>query len=135
MKGSLFGGGWLLLLAGDIIVFAFVTLFGFASHGTLGSAGSRMLATWVPLWLAWLLIAPHLLVYREEITSEWNQLWRPLWAMILAAPFAAWLRGVWLGSPILPVFVVVLGGVSALAILAWRALFWAWRFWMDRRRG
>jgi hypothetical protein len=44
--------------------------------------------------------------------------------MVLAGPLAAWMRGVLLGNaPILPVFVVVLGGVSALALLAWRALY------------
>jgi len=44
--------------------------------------------------------------------------------MVLAGPMVGWLRGVWLGQVILPIFVVVLGGISALAILAWRAIFW-----------
>jgi len=52
-----------------------------------------------------------------------RQLWRPFWAMVLAAPLASWLRAVWLNAPILWLFVLVLGGFSALGILAWRALY------------
>ena len=52
-----------------------------------------------------------------------RQLWRPFWAMVLAAPLASWLRGVWLNAPIMPIFVLVLGGFSALGILAWRAVY------------
>ena len=113
---------WLII--GDIFTLALVTLFGFASHNELGTAGSRMLTTFLPLVFAWLLISPWLGVFDAAITSNPRQLWRPFWAMILAGPMAGWIRGAWLQSPILPIFVVILGGVSALAILAWRALFW-----------
>jgi hypothetical protein len=37
--------GLYLLIAGDIIALAFVTIVGFASHGTAGTAGIRMLTT------------------------------------------------------------------------------------------
>ena len=114
----------LILICGDVVVFALVTLFGFSTHNTLGSAGSRMLATFIPLLAGWALIAPFLGVYNLERVADARQLWRPFWAMVLAGPMVAWLRGVWLGQVILPVFVVVLGGVSALAILAWRTIFW-----------
>lgn len=113
-----------VLIAGDIITLAIVTIIGFASHGTADTAGSRMLTTFIPLVAAWLLIAPYLNVYDRKIVLEGSQLWRPLWAMVLAAPMAAWLRGLMLSSPILPVFVVILGGVSAVAILIWRGLYW-----------
>lgn len=113
---------WLLL--GDIISLGLVTLFGFASHGTLNTAGARVLSTFIPLLAAWFLSAPLLGVYRLEWVVQARQLWRPFWAMVLAAPFAAWLRAVWLGSVVLPIFVVVLGGVSAIAILVWRLVFW-----------
>ena len=82
-----------------------------------------MLTTFVPLVIAWLLIAPHLRVFQDAVTSDWKELWRPFWAMVLAAPLAAWLRGGWLDAPILPIFVVVLGGISALSILAWRLVY------------
>lgn len=113
-----------VLIAGDIITLAIVTIIGFASHGTADTAGSRMLTTFIPLVAAWLLIAPYLKVYDRNIVLEGSQLWRPLWAMVLAAPMAAWLRGLMLSSPILPVFVVILGGVSAVAILIWRGFYW-----------
>jgi len=113
---------WLLI--GDIFVLGLVTLYGFASHDELGTAGSRMLTTFIPLVGAWILISPWLGVFKAEYAANPRQLWRPFWAMVLAGPMAAWLRGAWMQRPILPLFVVVLGGVSALALLAWRALYW-----------
>jgi len=114
----------IILITGDIITLVIVTLIGFASHGTADTAGSRMLTTFIPLVAAWLLISPHLKVYDGDTVLEGRQLWRPFWAMILAAPMAVFLRGLILNSPILPVFVIILGGVSAVAILAWRGLYW-----------
>ena len=113
----------IVLIIGDILTFIIVTVIGFASHGTAGTAGTRMLTTFLPLLAAWFLIAPHLKVYEKQKVLDWQQLWRPFWSMILAAPLAAWMRGVILNSPILPLFVVILGGFSALGILVWRALF------------
>jgi len=113
---------WLII--GDAITLALVTAVGFASHGTLETAGTRMLTTYVPLLVSWFLIAPYLGVYNLEPVADIRQLWRPFWAMVLAAPFAAWMRGAWLGTAILPLFVVVLGGFSALAIIVWRLLYW-----------
>jgi hypothetical protein len=112
-----------VLLSGDVITLALVTGFGFATHGTLDTAGFRMLTTFIPLLIAWMAAAPFLGAYDPERALDARQLWRPLWAMILAAPLAAWLRGAWLNAPIMPVFVLVLGGFSALGMLAWRALY------------
>lgn len=112
-----------ILLAGDMVTFALVTIFGFATHGTLDSAGMRMLSTFLPVLVAWLLFAPFFGVYQPGMAAEFRNLWRPFLAMVLAAPFAAWLRGVWLGTVILPIFVVVLGGICALAVLAWRGFY------------
>jgi hypothetical protein len=114
----------LILICGDVVVFALVTIFGFSSHHTLGTAAGRMLATFIPLVVGWALIAPFLGVYDLQRVVDWRQLWRPFWAMVLAGPMVGWLRGVWLGQVILPIFIVVLGGISALAIFTWRALFW-----------
>ena len=115
----------LILILGDVVTLALVTVYGFASHDELSAAGARMLTTFIPLVVAWLLIAPHLKVFDLDIVTDYRQLWRPFWAMILAAPMAAWMRGAWLRSPVLPIFVVILGGVSALALLTWRVIFWA----------
>lgn len=113
-----------VLIAGDIITLAVVTVIGFASHGIANTAGARMLTTFIPLVVAWFLVAPFLNVYKSEYVLDGIQLWRPVWAMVLAAPMAAWLRGVMLSSPVLPIFVVILGGASVAGILIWRALFW-----------
>jgi hypothetical protein len=126
---------WFVLYLGDTITLALITVYGFASHGTLNAAGTRMLTTFLPLLMAWSLIAPHLRVFQDSVTSDWKGLWRPFWAMMLVAPLAAWIRGAWLNTPILPIFVVVLGGTSALALLAWRALYWAVQNWKRRSYG
>lgn len=120
---------WLVFL-GDVLTLALVTLLGFATHDTLQSAGWRLLTTFLPLLAAWLLVAPHLGVFDPERLADPRQLWRPFWAMVLAGPLAAWLRGVWLNAPIIPIFVVVLGGLTALALLTWRAVY----LWLSGRR-
>src|SRR4030067_3305932 len=101
------------VLAGDMLTLALVTLAGFARHDELGTAGFRILTTFIPLVVAWLLVAPHLGAFDLQRLSDPRQLWRPFWAMVLGAPFAGWLRGVMLNSPVLPLFVVILGGVCA----------------------
>lgn len=112
-----------ILLIGDLVTLLLVTALGFATHGTLGSAGFRILTTFVPLLIAWAAVAPFLGAYDSGRATQARQLWRPFWAMILAAPLASWLRAVWLNAPILWIFVLVLGGFSALGILAWRAFY------------
>jgi len=111
---------WLYI--GDIVTLGVVTAYGFASHGTLGSAGMRLLTTFIPLLVAWFLLAPFLGVYQNDYRDDWCALWRPFMAMVLGAPWAAFLRAVLLGTTITPLFVVILGGVSALAIVFWRGL-------------
>jgi hypothetical protein len=111
------------LIAGDLLTLLLVTIFGFASHESLETGGTRMLTTFIPLLAAWFMVAPFIGVYQLKWATSLNNLWRPFWAMVLAAPMAAWIRGVWLGTPVIPIFVLVLGGVSALGILAWRLIF------------
>ena len=113
----------IILIAGDLVTLGLVTIFGFASHGTAGTAGVRMLTTFVPLVIAWFLVAPFLKVYDPESAANWRQIWRPFWSMVISGPMAAWLRGMILDAPILPLFVIILGGVSAIGILLWRCLY------------
>lgn len=125
MKIRLPPTGMLLLALGDVLVLAVVTLWGFATHDSLQSAGSRLFTTFIPLVAAWFLLAPHLQAYDLQRTKRWQELWRPFWSMVLGGPLAAFLRGALLNRPIVPLFVVILGGISALALLAWRILVWA----------
>jgi Protein of unknown function (DUF3054) len=126
---------FLWLLVGDIVTLGLVTIFGFATHGTLGSAGVRILSTFLPVVMSWFLVAPFLGAYRLEWVVNWRQLWRPFWAMVLAAPFAAWMRAVWLENVVIPIFVVVLGGISAIAILIWRLVYWIILTRLDKSNG
>lgn len=116
-------GQTVILLVGDVVTLGLVTVFGFATHGTFGTAGMRMLSTFIPLVVAWLLVAPHLGAFDLQGVRNYRNLWRPFWAMVIAGPMAAWLRGAWLNAPILPIFVVVLGGFSALGLLFWRSIY------------
>lgn len=113
----------IILIAGDILTLGLVTIFGFASHGTAGTAGARMLTTFLPLLFSWFMVAPFLKVYDPESAANWSQIWRPFWSMVISGPLAAWLRGVILGTPILPLFILILGGVSAIGLLLWRSLY------------
>jgi len=124
VEGQTLKSRFAILIIGDVLTIALVTVVGFATHDELGTAGWRMLTTFIPVLIAWGLVAPFLGVYDFQRVAQARQLWRPFWAAVLAAPMAGWIRGVWFGEVILPVFVFVLGGVSALAILAWRTLFW-----------
>ena len=113
------------LAAGDGGALLLVTLAGFATHGELESAGLRLLSTFVPLCAAWALIAPWLGLYDLEKSGQPAQLWRPLAAMLLAAPLAGILRGFWLNAVVLPIFVLILGASAALGLLIWRVI-WIW---------
>lgn len=119
-----------ILILGDILAILITTLIGFATHGEVG-AGSpspydvlpRMLAAFIPLTIAWFLLAPWFWLFQPEITSNPKQLWRPVLAMLFAAPLAAVLRGLILNVPILPIFAVVLAATSAFGMLIWRGIY------------
>ena len=119
-----------MLIAGDILAILFTTIIGFVTHGEVG-AGSpgpyiilpRMAAAFFPLVVAWFLVSPFLGLFQQDITSNPRQLWRPVLAMIFAAPLAAVLRGLLLNTPIIPIFAVVLSATSALGMMLWRGIY------------
>jgi hypothetical protein len=101
-----------------------ITVIGFGFHGETDlSYVPRMLTTFFPLVVGWFLIAPWLSLFDMHIVSEPKQLWRPVLAMLLAAPMTAILRAAMLNSLALPLFTLILGGSAALGILVWR---WIW---------
>lgn len=119
-----------LLVFGDILALAMVTLAGFATHDSLEiSALPRMLATFLPMLAGWFLVAPWLGLYETETSLRPGLLWRPVLAVLLSTPLAATLRGVILNAAILPIFVGVMAGSAGLGLLAWRALY----LWLARR--
>jgi hypothetical protein len=114
----------IFLLVGDVTAVLVVSIVGFASH-QLSVFNPRLLATFFPMLTGWLAAAPWLGLYDPSVRCRVSSWWRVLLAVALAAPLAAWLRALWLGgAPIQPVFVAVLGGVSAVGMLLWRLL-WA----------
>jgi hypothetical protein len=116
-----------ILILGDILAILITTLIGFATHNELDvSFIGRMTAAFLPLVIGWFLLAPWFGLFQPRTTSDLKQLWRPVLAMIFAAPLAAVLRGLMLNAPIIPIFAVVLGATSALGMLAWRGLYFLW---------
>lgn len=113
-----------ILIVGDLFALAVVTVFGFATHGETGLLFlPRLAATFIPLVIAWFLLAPWFGLFRAEISRDAPQLWRPALAMLFACPLATVLRGLILNAPIVPIFAVVLSVTSALGMIAWRGLF------------
>jgi hypothetical protein len=113
---------WLVL--GDLLVHGLTTFLGFASHGELEiSSAGRMLATFFPFTAAWFLIAPWLGLFRLEEVRAVRQAWRAPLAAVYAAPLGAILRALWLRTPVLPLFVIIMAGVNAGIMLAWRAAY------------
>ena len=113
-----------ILILGDVLAIALVTIIGFASHGEAGLAFlPRMAAAFFPLIIAWFLLAPWFGLFQDEIVHNGRQLWRPALTALFAAPLAAILRGLILNAPIIPVFALVLGGTTALGMVLWRGLY------------
>lgn len=114
-----------ILILGDLLAIALVTLIGFATHGEAElSFLPRMAALFFPLSISWFLLAPSLRLFQSETISNPKQLWRPALAMIFAAPLAAVLRGFILSAPIIPIFAAVLAGTSALGMVIWRLIWY-----------
>lgn len=113
-----------ILILGDILAIAFITVVGFATHGEAGLAFlPRMAAIYFPLSISWFLLAPALGLFQQETTSNPKQLWRPALTALFAAPLAAVLRGLLLNAPVIPIFAVVLGATTALGMVIWRGLY------------
>jgi len=112
-----------VLILGDTLTIAFVTIIGFVSHGESGlSFLPRMAAIFFPLSVSWFLLAPAMGLFQQGTASNPKQLWRPALTALFAAPLAAVLRAFILNAPVIPIFAVVLGVTMALGIVIWRVL-------------
>ena len=109
------------LLIGDFLSLLLVTLIGFATHSSKLDL-QRVLATWLPLCLAWSLAAPLLGLWQKKQSPIHKNWWRFLSAVILSVPLGVVLRGLILNTPIMGVFVLVMIGTSALGLLIWRLI-------------
>jgi len=113
-----------ILIPGDILALAVTTLIGFVTHReTDMSFLPRLLAAFVPLTIAWFILAPWFGLFQPEITSNPKQLWRAALAMLFAAPLAGVFRGLILQADIVPIFIIVFGATSAFGIVIWRGVY------------
>lgn len=112
-----------ILIVGDAVVLSGTALLGFAYHRSLEIAEGRVGVTILSSLVGWFLAGIPLGIYNPNKLSDYRYLWRPLWASTLAAPLATFLRGAFLARPILPIFVIVFGGINTLALLAWRVIY------------
>jgi len=116
-----------ILAIGDALTLLIVTLIGFTTHGESKlSFLPRMAATYIPLLVAWFLLAPWMQLFDAKINSNLKQFWRPALTMLFAGPLAVVLRGLFLNAPIIPIFAVVLSATSALGLMIWRVVFLFW---------
>jgi Protein of unknown function (DUF3054) len=118
-----------ILILGDLLVIALITIVGFVSHGEVRaglpspSVLPRMAAVFFPLTVSWFTLAPALGLFQQGTASNPKQLWRPALGALFAAPLATVLRGFLLNAPVIPIFAVVLAVTSALGMVIWRALY------------
>ncbi len=114
----------IIIILGDIIAIAIVTVVGFVTHGETGfSFLPRMAASFFPVSVSWFLIAPWLGLFNEQVIVNPKWLWRVPLAMFFAAPLAVILRATLLGAAALPLFTLILGLTSAFGMLIWRGLY------------
>jgi hypothetical protein len=113
-----------ILMAGDTLAIAVLTLIGFASHEELAlSFIPRMGATFFPVAVSWFVIAPWFGLFQDEYKSKVRLHWRVALAALYASTMAASLRGLILGADIPPVFIVALGVAAVLGMVVWRWLY------------
>lgn len=114
----------MLLVAGDAVALAIVTLIGFATHGeTAISFAPRFAAAFVPAWIAWLLLAPWFGLFEERVIERPSNLWRILPAILFSAPLAVIFRAAILNSAALPLFALIFGSTNALGMILWRGFY------------
>jgi hypothetical protein len=112
-----------LLIVGDVLALGLITLFGFSSHGEFTTAFiPRMAASFIPLCIGWFVLAPQLGLFRDALTRQGSRLWLPAFAMLFAGPLAALLRGIALGTAVIPSFAIVLSATAAVGLTLWRLL-------------
>jgi len=114
------------LIIGDTLTIAIITIIGFATHGETGTSFlPRMAVIFFPLVITWFVLAPWFGLFKPEVTINPKQLWRPILAMIFAAPLAVVIRGLLLNAPIIPIFAVVLSITSAFGMVVWRGIYFS----------
>ncbi len=118
-----------ILIIGDFLALLVVTLIGIASHNSHFD-GLRLLATWIPLCLAWSIAAPILGLWNAKQMPLQKSWWCFIWATILSVPLAIVVRGFILNTPTIGVFVLVMVTSSTLGLLIWRVI---WQLFLRKK--
>ncbi|MBL8079758.1 MAG: DUF3054 domain-containing protein [Anaerolineales bacterium] len=113
-----------ILVLGDILAIAIVTIIGFVTHGE-GSLEylPRMAVAFFPLVITWLVLAPWFDLFSAQVVADLKMIWRPALTILFAAPLALIFRGLLLNAPILPIFAVVFTLTSAFGLVVWRFIY------------
>ena len=106
-------------IIGDLVVLVGMTVFGFLTHSTMDETW-RLLATTLGVLIAWGLVAPWFDTLSERTLRRPSAVWKVALAWTIAAPFAAFLRGLVLGVGISATFVLVLIGTNGPVLVLWR---------------
>ena len=110
------------LMIGDALAIALAVIYGLQFHQLEGQIAQRFAYTFLPWLLAWLFSAAPLGLFNQN-TFTTRQIGLILWAMTLASPLAGLLRAFWLKGTVLPLFVLIMGSVTALSIIVWRLVY------------
>src|SRR5258706_10104036 len=107
-----------ILILGDILMIAILTIIGFVSHGEADASFiPRIGTTFFPVVIGWFLLAPWFGLFDETIAVNSKLLCRVPLAMLIAAPLALILRSAMLGSAALPLFTLILCSTFVLGLL------------------
>ena len=110
-----------LALLGDMVIYLLATIIGFLSHLNESEILiGRVAATLIPFLFAWLIVAPWLGTFDPQIIRNTKSVWRVALAALYAAPIGAFGRSLWLNTPTLPLFVIIMAGVTMVMIVTWR---------------
>jgi hypothetical protein len=113
-----------ILIFGDILALALVTIVGFFTHGEGGVEYlPRMAAAFLPLAAAWLVLAPWFELFDPQVNFNLKTLGRIALAVVFAAPLALVFRGLFLNAPIIPIFAVVFTFTSMFGLIVWRVIY------------
>ncbi len=113
-----------MLVIGDILAIAILTVIGFVTHGEVGASFlPRMAAAFFPALIGWFLLAPWFGLFNEDVAADHKLIWRVPLTMLFAAPLAVIIRAALLQSTALPIFALVFGATNALGLLVWRWIY------------
>ena len=130
MNDNRFSREQITLAVGDVAALLVAVAAGFVTHESTSSFLARFAYTFVPWTLAWLVVAPRWGLF-ELPQPNWKGLaGRILAAMLVASPLAAVLRAAWLGGTAIPIFALIMGASTALALYLWRLIYVYW--WTKR---